>query len=65
MYSAPLPQAFRPGDIGVIAQSGAVLLALGNANRMAGFSRLISSGNEAASGSPTTWTIWSTTTPRM
>lgn len=32
MYSAPLPQAFRPGDIGVIAQSGAVLLALGNAN---------------------------------
>ena len=27
MYSAPLPQAFRPGDIGVIAQSGAVLLA--------------------------------------
>ena len=50
MYSAPLPQAFRPGDIGVIAQSGAVLLALGNANRMAGFSRLISSGNEAALG---------------
>lgn len=50
MYSAPLPQAFRPGDIGVIAQSGAVLLALGNANRMAGFSHLISSGNEAALG---------------
>lgn len=50
MYSAPLPQAFRPGDIGVIAQSGAVLLALGNANRKAGFSRLISSGNEAALG---------------
>ena len=29
MYSAPLPQAFRPGDIGVIAKSGAVLLADG------------------------------------
>ena len=28
MYSAPLPRAFRKGSIGVIAQSGAVLLAL-------------------------------------
>ena len=27
MYSAPLPRAFRKGSIGVIAQSGAVLLA--------------------------------------
>lgn len=26
MYSAPLPRAFRKGSIGVIAQSGAVLL---------------------------------------
>lgn len=50
MYSAPLPQRFRPGNIGVIAQSGAVLLALGNADREVGFSRLISSGNEAALG---------------
>ena len=47
MYSAPLPRSFRTGRIGVIAQSGAVLLALGNSNRRAGFSRLISSGNEA------------------
>lgn len=47
MYSAPLPQTFRAGRIGVIAQSGAVLLALGNSNRRAAFSRLISSGNEA------------------
>ncbi len=50
MYSAPLPRAFRKGSIGVIAQSGAVLLALGNSSREAGFSRLISSGNEAALG---------------
>lgn len=50
MYSAPLPRAFRNGNIGVIAQSGAVLLALGNSPREAGFSRLISSGNEAALG---------------
>lgn len=50
MYSAPLPRAFRKGSIGVIAQSGAVLLALGNSPREAGFSRLISSGNEAALG---------------
>ena len=50
MYSAPLPRAFRKGNIGVIAQSGAVLLALGNSPREAGFSRLISSGNEAALG---------------
>ena len=47
MYSAPLPATFRTGGIGVIAQSGAVLLALGNSTRRAGFSRLISSGNEA------------------
>lgn len=50
MYSAPLPKRFRPGNIGVIAQSGAVLLALGNADREVGFSRLISSGNEASLG---------------
>lgn len=36
--------------IGVIAQSGAVLLALGNANRGVGFSRFVSSGNEACLG---------------
>ena len=50
MYSAPLPRAFHKGNIGVIAQSGAVLLALGNAAREVGFSRLISSGNEASLG---------------
>lgn len=50
MYSAPLPQEFKKGGIGVIAQSGAVLLALGNSIRKAGFSYLISSGNEAALG---------------
>lgn len=50
LYSAPLPRNVRAGHIGVVAQSGAVLLALGNTNREAGFSRLISSGNEAALG---------------
>ena len=52
MYSAPpSPSAFRKGSIGVIAQSGAVLLALGNSPRgKPGFPRLISSGNEAALG---------------
>lgn len=50
MYSAPLPKEFCKGDIGVVAQSGAVLLALGNSSRKAGFSRLISSGNEAGLG---------------
>ncbi len=52
MYSAPLPRAFHKGNIGVIAQSGAVLLALGNSSREVGFSRLISSGNEAVLGLP-------------
>lgn len=64
MYSAPLPRAFRKGSIGVIAQSGAVLLALGNSPREAGFSRLISSGNEAALGLAITWiTLWMTPKP--
>lgn len=48
MYSAPLPQNIRSGGIGVIAQSGAVLMALINSNRKTGFSKLISSGNEAS-----------------
>lgn len=50
MYSAPLPQAFRPGDIGVIAQSGAVLLALATPTAWPVSPGLISSGNEAALG---------------
>ncbi len=50
MFSAPLPHAFRKGSIGVIAQSGAILLALGNSSRNPGFSHLISSGNEASLG---------------
>jgi acyl-CoA synthetase (NDP forming) len=45
--SAPLPLRLRPGRISAIAQSGAVILAIANANRAIGFSQLISSGNEA------------------
>ncbi len=45
--SAPLSPHLRPGRIGAIAQSGAVILAIANANREIGFSHLISSGNEA------------------
>jgi acyl-CoA synthetase (NDP forming) len=45
--SAPLSPRLRPGRIAAIAQSGAVILAIANANRGIGFSHLISSGNEA------------------
>ena len=45
--SAPLSPHLRPGGIAAIAQSGAVILAIANANRGIGFSHLISSGNEA------------------
>jgi acyl-CoA synthetase (NDP forming) len=45
--SAPLSPHLRPGRIAAIAQSGAVILAIANANRGIGFSYLISSGNEA------------------
>ena len=45
--SAPLSPHLRPGGIAAIAQSGAVILGIANANRGIGFSHLISSGNEA------------------
>jgi acyl-CoA synthetase (NDP forming) len=45
--SAPLPLHLPAGRISAIAQSGAVILAIANANRGIGFSQLISSGNEA------------------
>jgi len=46
-FSAPISPTLRKGKIGAIAQSGSVILALANSNRGAGFSALISSGNEA------------------
>ena len=47
MYSAPLSPTLRKGAVGVVAQSGSVILVLANSNRGVGFSTLVSSGNEA------------------
>jgi len=46
-FSAPLNQHLRKGKLGAIIQSGSVCLALTNSNREIGFSKIISSGNEA------------------
>ncbi|MGD9290594.1 MAG: acetate--CoA ligase family protein [Desulfobacterales bacterium] len=46
-FSAPISPTLRGGNIGVVAQSGSVVLALANSNRGIGFSTIISSGNEA------------------
>ena len=46
-FSAPVSPTLRKGNIGVIAQSGSVVLALANSNRDIGFSTIVSSGNEA------------------
>ncbi|MEN6384899.1 MAG: acetate--CoA ligase family protein [Phycisphaerales bacterium] len=46
-YSAPLNPNLISGKIGVIVQSGAICIALTDANRDIGFSKIISSGNEA------------------
>ena len=50
LFSAPLPRDIRSGDIGVVAQSGAVLLAMANIRRDIGYSKLLASGNEADLG---------------
>lgn len=50
LFSAPLPREIRSGDIGVVAQSGAVLLAMANIRRDIGYSKLFASGNEADLG---------------
>jgi len=47
MFSAPVSPTLRQGNIGVVAQSGSVVLALANSNRDIGFSTIVSSGNEA------------------
>jgi acyl-CoA synthetase (NDP forming) len=46
-FSAPVSPTLRKGNIGVIAQSGSVVLAIANSNRGIGFSTIVSSGNEA------------------
>jgi acyl-CoA synthetase (NDP forming) len=46
-YSAPLNPHIKAGKIGAIAQSGSLCLALANSNRSVGFSKIISTGNEA------------------
>jgi acyl-CoA synthetase (NDP forming) len=46
-FSAPVSPTLRKGNIGVVAQSGSVVLALANSNRDIGFSTIVSSGNEA------------------
>ncbi|MCR4428431.1 MAG: acetate--CoA ligase family protein [Caldiserica bacterium] len=46
-FSAPLNQHLKKGSLGAIVQSGSVCLALTNSNRGLGFSKIISTGNEA------------------
>jgi acyl-CoA synthetase (NDP forming) len=46
-YSAPAPERVKPGNIGLIAQSGYLTLSVANSARGLDFSLLCSSGNEA------------------
>jgi acyl-CoA synthetase (NDP forming) len=46
-YSAPAPESVKPGNIGLIAQSGYLTLSVANSTRGLDFSLLCSSGNEA------------------
>jgi acyl-CoA synthetase (NDP forming) len=46
-YSAPAPDSFKLGSVGLIAQSGYLTLSVANSSRGLGFSLLCSSGNEA------------------
>lgn len=46
-FSAPLNNHLKKGSLGAIVQSGSVCLALTNSNRGIGFSKIISTGNEA------------------
>lgn len=45
-YSAPAPKEVRAGNIGMVAQSGYLGLAVANSNRGIGFSLLCTTGNE-------------------
>lgn len=46
-YSAPAPTEIKKGNVGIVAQSGYVSLAISNAARGIGLSLLVSCGNEA------------------
>jgi acyl-CoA synthetase (NDP forming) len=46
-YSAPAPKSVKPGNLGLIAQSGYLTLSVANSTRGLDFSLLCSSGNEA------------------
>jgi acyl-CoA synthetase (NDP forming) len=46
-YSAPAPAFVKPGQIGMVAQSGYLTITVANSNRGLDFSMLCSSGNEA------------------
>jgi len=46
MYSAPTPKTIKSGNIGMVAQSGYLGLAVANSNRGTGFSLLCTTGNE-------------------
>jgi acyl-CoA synthetase (NDP forming) len=46
-YSSTTPKAVLSGDVGVLAQSGSVVVALVRTARPIGFSWIVSSGNEA------------------
>ena len=46
-FSAPISPSFTAGNVGAVAQSGSICLALANGARGIGFRLLVSSGNEA------------------
>jgi len=45
-YSAPTPKTIKAGNVGMVAQSGYLGLAVANSNRGIGFSLLCTTGNE-------------------
>jgi len=47
-YSAPINPQIQAGSVGAVVQSGSICLALANSSRGIGFSKIISTGNEAA-----------------
>lgn len=46
-YSAPAPEVIKRGNIGMVAQSGYLSIAVANSKRDLGFSLIASTGNEA------------------
>jgi acetate---CoA ligase (ADP-forming) len=47
LFSAPLPEGLKSGNITVVSQSGSIALTLINGTRQLGFRTIVSSGNEA------------------